>query len=53
VEDPGTFVFYENWESSDHLDEHLAAPHLVDFAGRLDGLLDEKGLTITRLRRIA
>jgi quinol monooxygenase YgiN len=52
VDDPGTFFFYENWESAEHLDAHLAAPHLVDFAERMGGLLDERGLTINRLRRI-
>jgi quinol monooxygenase YgiN len=53
VEDPGAFFFYENWESSEHLDAHLAAPHLVRFADIMGDLLDENGLTITRLRRIA
>jgi quinol monooxygenase YgiN len=53
VEDPGTFFFYENWESAARLDEHLASPHLVHFAGIMGDLLDENGLTITRLRRIA
>jgi quinol monooxygenase YgiN len=53
VEHPGTFFFYENWESAEHLDAHLAAPHLVHFAGVMGDLLDENGLTITRLRRIA
>jgi quinol monooxygenase YgiN len=36
-----------------HLDAHLATPHLVDFADRMGDVLDEDGLTITRLRRIA
>ena len=53
VEEPGTFFFYENWESGEHLDAHLQTPHLVEFAGRLEELLDEQGLTINRLRRIA
>lgn len=53
VEEPGTFFFYENWESAEHLDAHLATPHLVDFAARIPELLDDQGLTITRLRRIA
>jgi quinol monooxygenase YgiN len=53
LEDPGTFFFYENWESPEHLDAHLGTPHLVEFAGRIPELLDENGLTITRLRRIA
>ncbi len=53
TEDPGTFFFYENWESAAQLDAHLGTPHLVRFAGMIDDLLDENGLTITRLQRIA
>lgn len=53
VEDPSTFFFYENWESAAQLDAHLATPHLVRFAGMIGDLIDENGLTITRLQRIA
>jgi quinol monooxygenase YgiN len=53
VEDPDRFFFYENWESGEHLDAHLAAPHLVEFADRIPDLLDENGLTVNRVRRIA
>jgi quinol monooxygenase YgiN len=53
VEDPSTFFFYENWESAAQLDAHLATPHLVRFAGMIGDLLDDNGLTITRLQRIA
>ena len=53
VEDPDMFFFYENWESGQHLDAHLAAPHLVEFAVRIPELLDEGGLTVNRVRRIA
>jgi quinol monooxygenase YgiN len=53
VEDPDRFFFYENWESGEHLDAHLAAPHLVEFAGWITDLLDENGLTVNRVRRIA
>jgi quinol monooxygenase YgiN len=53
VKDPSVFFFYENWESAGHLDAHLDAPHLQQFSARLDDLLDEGGLTITRLQRIA
>jgi quinol monooxygenase YgiN len=53
VEDPGAFFFYENWESGDHLDAHLGQPHQTDIAVRLGDLLDENGLTINRVRRIA
>jgi quinol monooxygenase YgiN len=53
LEDPRTFYFYENWESPEHLDAHLATPHLARFGEITGDLLDEDGLTITRLRRIA
>jgi quinol monooxygenase YgiN len=53
VEDPRWFFLYENWDSAEDLDAHLAAPHLVEFAGRLGDLVDESGLVIQRVRRIA
>lgn len=53
TEDSDYFTFYENWESAEHLDAHLAAPHLVHFAGIMSGLLDEGGLTINRVQRVA
>ncbi len=53
VEDPGVFFFYENWNSAQDLDAHLQAPHLQHFARIMGDLLDDRGLTITRLRRIA
>ena len=53
TEDPDQFFFYENWESGEDLDAHLAAPHLVDFAARIPDLLDESGLSVNRVRRIA
>lgn len=52
IEEPGKFFFHENWESEEHLDAHLAAPHLVRFAGLIPNLLDEDGLTINRLQRL-
>ena len=52
AEDPAVFFFYENWESAAALDAHLATPHLVDFIGRMDDLLDG-ALQISRLHRIA
>ena len=53
VEDPDAFFFYENWESAEDLDAHLSAPHLRDFAARIPELLDESGLSVNRVRRIA
>jgi quinol monooxygenase YgiN len=28
---PGVFHFIEEWESQDHLDEHLAQPHMKEY----------------------
>ena len=52
AEDPAVFFLYENWESAQALDDHLAAPHLEEFVDVMDDLLDG-GLHITRLHRIA
>ena len=53
IEDPDQFSFYENWESGADLDAHLDAPHLRDFAARIPELLDDSGLSVNRVRRIA
>ena len=53
IEDPDQSFFYENWESGEDLDAHIAAPHLTQFAARLPELLDENGLSINRVRRVA
>ncbi|SDX28865.1 Quinol monooxygenase YgiN [Geodermatophilus africanus] len=53
TEDPDRFFFYENWESGTHLDAHLDAPHLRDFAARIPELLDDSGLSVHRVRRVA
>ena len=53
VEDPDAFFFYENWDSGEDLDAHLSASHLREFAARMPDLLDESGLTVNRVRRIA
>ena len=53
LQDPDMFFFYENWESDADLDAHLAAPHLTSLAARIPELLDEQGLTVNRVRRVA
>jgi quinol monooxygenase YgiN len=52
IEDPSLFYLYENWETVDTHETHMRTPHLDDFAGRLDDLLDGS-LTVVRVRRIA
>ena len=51
-EDPALFIFYENWTSAEHLDAHLAAPHLQDFLPKIPELI-EGDLVINRVRRVA
>ena len=51
--EPGVFYLYENWESGSDLDVHLSSPHLEDFKAKMSDLLDDTGLTVTRLRRMA
>jgi quinol monooxygenase YgiN len=38
--DPGRFLFYENWTSKEHLDRHLATPHLVKFLSMVPELAE-------------
>jgi quinol monooxygenase YgiN len=52
TQDPGLFVFYENWSSQAHLDAHLNAPHLQEALPKFPELLDGQ-LTIMPLNRIA
>jgi hypothetical protein len=42
----------ENWETADTHETHMHTPHLDDFAGRLDDLLDGS-LAVARVRRMA
>lgn len=53
IEEPGLFFFYENWESAEHLEAHRSAPHLAGVIDKMDNLLDEEGLKVNLLRRIA
>ncbi len=38
-DDPGKFLFHENWASRKHLDDHLARPHLQGFLAKAGDLL--------------
>jgi quinol monooxygenase YgiN len=51
TDEPGRFVFYENWTSRGHLDRHLQSPHLTAFAKAAPELLAEpmRVLTYTRI----
>ena len=42
VNDPDSFMFYENWMSQKDLDDHLEMPYLKEFIKSLDEILAEK-----------
>lgn len=39
-DDPRMFLFYENWRTRKDLDEHLKMPHLLEFFGKHEELVD-------------
>jgi quinol monooxygenase YgiN len=53
VDAPASSPSTENWVSGAHLDAHLAAPHLVDFANKMGDFLDKNGPSVNQVRRIA
>ena len=36
-ENPGLFVFYENWQSRDLWQQHMGAPHLAAYMAATEG----------------
>ena len=51
TDQPGRFVFYENWKSREALTDHLQKPYLQALAARSGELLTEPAriLTYTRI----
>lgn len=43
-EDPAHFLFYENWQSRDHWQAHMAAPHLAAYRQATEGAIAEFSL---------
>jgi quinol monooxygenase YgiN len=41
TDNPTHFLFHENWTSKQHLDDHLARPHLQAFFAKVPELVDE------------
>lgn len=48
--DPCVFVFYERWESEEHLAAHMASPHFTAYVAAVDGKIADK--TVRRMGRI-
>ena len=45
-EDPGLFVFYEDWESRPLWEAHMKSPHLVDFSEKQGALTESWDLFV-------
>jgi quinol monooxygenase YgiN len=41
ADSPGSFLFYENWQSLAHLDRHAQSAHIQNFRARSTELLEE------------
>jgi quinol monooxygenase YgiN len=46
VEDPGTFMSYENRESRQLWEEHIESPHLDEFSGKQEELTGTRELFV-------
>lgn len=51
MDQPGTFVFFERWASSEALEKHNATEHFKRFVSQIDGKLE--ALDIKKLKQIA
>lgn len=51
IEAPEVFVFYETWESAEHLEKHLKTDHYLGCSSAIAGMVAEK--TVHRLTAIA
>jgi quinol monooxygenase YgiN len=52
TDDPGCFLFYENWASPEHLERHAASAHFRAFEKIVGDLLAEP-MHVETYRRIA
>ena len=41
-DNPAVFVFYENWESADSVDQHINSPHFKAYLAAVGDLLADK-----------
>ena len=46
INDPALFIFYEMWQSKEHLDNHSATSHVQHFRVKAKDLIAERELTL-------
>jgi len=49
--DPAHFLFFENWESRELWQAHMAAPHLAAYMGAVDGAI--AAFAISEMERVS
>jgi quinol monooxygenase YgiN len=47
IDDPALFIFYENWQSKEHLDRHSVTSHVQAFRSKAEELLAQPAELIT------
>ncbi len=52
INDPALFIFYETWQSKEHLDKHAATSHVQYFRSKAKNLLAEPA-ELTLLAKIS
>jgi quinol monooxygenase YgiN len=41
IEDPGTFIFYENWTTRPLWEQHMKSPHLTEFSAATEDMVEQ------------
>ncbi len=45
---PDTFVVVEQWETVAHLDAHIKAPHMAEYAGKVKDMLESRVIHVLK-----
>lgn len=45
---PDTFVVVEQWESTAHLDAHIKAPHMAEYAAKVKDMLESRVIHVLK-----
>lgn len=45
-DDPATFVFYENWKSPEHLEQHMKSKHFQEYVTAVEAIIAGKAVHV-------